>query len=360
MKKIHEISSTIDKVIETINPLDTNKILFFHEPDSYIEKLNSLLLIIKKTNIFDIESEIWECYKELKNEKATVEYFDSNLSVMLSWKQNIDDVSDIIQAVNTDISTLSTKMYYYTITPMQVSTIKKQYLDIAIILFNIKQNYLEIKKNLTNRINLNKTNAEISNTQRILFPFALKPEKQEEVALYMNSIIENGYFENSNPEKQYLKIDILNAVGYIFSCKLPECQPEQIMVQSSSTASNTVAIEPATPTLVTNETETYPISSFLLHANKHLLAHKLKEVFHAEKGKSIRLLMKALEENQPALLCIGNRQFKSIYYALHDYFKRDIGSYQSVKGYVYNEIADKDDYQAIKQKLNHILSELSN
>ena len=53
---------------------------------------------------------------------------------MLSWKQNIDDVSDIIQAVNTDISTLSTKMYYYTITPMQVSTIKKQYLDIAIIL----------------------------------------------------------------------------------------------------------------------------------------------------------------------------------------------------------------------------------
>lgn len=360
MKKIHEISSTIDQVIETISALDANKPVFYPEPSYYIQKLNNQLLTIKKINIFDIESEIWQCYKELKDEKATVEYFDSNFSVMLSWKQNIDDVSDIIQAVNTDVSTLSARMYQALIMPLQVSTIKKLYLDIAIIVFKIKKNYFEIKKNLTDRINLNNTNAEISNTQRILFPFVLKPEKQEEVALYMNSIIENGYFENSNPEKQFLKIDILNAVGYIFSCKLPECQPEQIMVQSSSTASNTVAIEPATPTLVSNETETYPISSFLMHTNKQILAHKLKEVFHTEKGKSIRLLIKALEENQPALLCIASRQFKSTYYALRDSFKRDIGTYQSVQGYAYNEIADKDDYQVIKQKLNHILSELSN
>ena len=56
MKKIHEISSTIDQVIETINPLDVNEILFYNEPNNYIEKLNSKLLTIKKINIFDIES----------------------------------------------------------------------------------------------------------------------------------------------------------------------------------------------------------------------------------------------------------------------------------------------------------------
>lgn len=359
MKKIHEISSTIDQVIETINPLDSNN-LFYSEPLRYIENLNSQLLVLNQINMFEIESEIWERYKELNNEKVTTELLNSYFSELLSWKNNISDISNLIISVNNDISTLSLRVCHYNITASQVSSIKKIYLNIALKLFNLILDYIEIVKNFSERIKASKTNGEMAVLKKPFLNYMLKPEKVNEIALYINAIIENEYFMSVDPQKQFTKIDILNAVGFVFSCEIQELNSCQLNEQGTCLMPKLELIEPTNSTAKQNETETYPISSFLLHTNKQILAHKLKEVFHTEKGKSIRLLMKALEENQPALLCIGNRQFKSIYNALHDSFKRDIGSYQSVKGYVYNEIADKDDFHVIKQKLNHILSELSN
>jgi hypothetical protein len=98
---------------------------------------------------------------------------------------------------------------------------------------------------------------------------------------------------------------------------------------------------------------------YLLHENRELLAQRLKEEFKTERGKGIRLMFEALQLNEPPLLTIENRQRKAIWQAMNEYFMRDIGTYQSIFDYKFDEIVDKVDFKAIKTKLDFILRTLT-
>lgn len=103
-----------------------------------------------------------------------------------------------------------------------------------------------------------------------------------------------------------------------------------------------------------NTDELFP--SLLLFSQKEKLAQKIKEVFSTETGKSIRLLLIALESNEPPLISVGNRKLKLTYNALKSYLNRDIGTYQSVAGFNYDKMKDKPGLDSIRQKLKHCLA----
>jgi sugar-specific transcriptional regulator TrmB len=58
-------------------------------------------------------------------------------------------------------------------------------------------------------------------------------------------------------------------------------------------------------------------------------------MFPTEKGKSIKAMIKILQEND--IIIIPDRQFKEFYNSLKNDFKRDIGSYTSI-----NDIKDSN------------------
>jgi hypothetical protein len=106
------------------------------------------------------------------------------------------------------------------------------------------------------------------------------------------------------------------------------------------------------------ETKKFPM--YLLHNKRELLADKLKTEFSTERGKGIRLLIKALQTNQPQLINIENRQRTAIYNAMKQYFNRDIGTYQSIFDYKVGIHNDEPDFNAIKLKLDFVLKSVKN
>lgn len=95
---------------------------------------------------------------------------------------------------------------------------------------------------------------------------------------------------------------------------------------------------------------------YLLNIERKQLAEQLKIEFSTEIGKSIRLMIKVLNEMQ--LLTIENRGRKSFYNALKKYFNRNIGSYPSIFDYEINPVSDKEDIKTVQTKINFILTNL--
>ena len=104
-------------------------------------------------------------------------------------------------------------------------------------------------------------------------------------------------------------------------------------------------------------TKTFP--EYLLHDKRELLADKLKTEFNTETGKSIRLMIEALQVNIPQLISIENRQRKAIYTALKLFFDRNVGSRQAVFDYKFDPIVDDIDFSATKQKIGFILESIN-
>jgi hypothetical protein len=100
-------------------------------------------------------------------------------------------------------------------------------------------------------------------------------------------------------------------------------------------------------------------NEYLLHENRVEIAERLKFEFKTEKGKNIRLMIKALEDYNPPLLNVEARQKTAIYNALKLFFNRDIGSKQSVFDFKYIESAHKCDFIAIKSKVRFILENIN-
>lgn len=361
MKKIKKISDIIDYTIDTIKIIDANEPAFTTFPVVLLIEFKKWNSAINEINLFDIEDEIGEYNKQFSKKSETVVFLHTYFINLFRWKESINTMEELFNEINKDIQTLNSRIF---LTSAQNSHIKKEYQAIAIKLHKLKYDYKEITNKFIKGTETTHSivNQEIKQLTHI--NYKLDPTKKEAVAEYLNSIIDQGYFLNTDPENPYLKVDILNAVGTIFSCNLSEITTKQEisipLAQQDEHPSEIIPIEEINITPNENSNKvTLSLASFLLSADKATLALKIKEVFNIEKGKSIRLLIKALEESNPKLIALGNRDFKALYLAIKESFGRDIGSYQSVKGYKYQETSDEQDFTAIQLKLNHILKDIS-
>ena len=353
MEKIQLISDKIDQVLESIRPIDSNEGYFMKDPTALLEELRNSLTSVNSINLFEIENEIWECKNNFINESETISFISTFFTNLFLWKEGINTNDQLFESIHLDINSINSRVLLTSVSQTQLSSIRKKYVQIAVKLLKLKQNFKKIVDDFSQRVKSADIVDKLNSEQKSYFSYKLNPLKVEELALYINTIIDKGYFESIEPDKPFLKVDILNAVGFIFSCKLHEFNAEQ-----NSILGSIINPENNNSTSGEKKEESYAITPFLLHSNKEKLAKKIKEVFNIEKGKSIKLLIKALEESNPPLIAIDSRGFKNICRALSETFGRNIGSYQGISGYKYNEVADKQDYEAIKNKLNHILMEL--
>lgn len=364
MKKIKKISDIIDYTIDTIKIIDANEPVFHIYIQELLNQLSYWNSEINEINLFDIEEEIGEYNKQFSNKSETVDFLYTYFSNLFIWKEGINTMQELLSEINTDIQTLDFRSVLDPVSATQTFLIKKEYQAIATKLQKLKYDYKEITNKFIKGTETTHSivNQEIKQLTHI--NYKLDSTKKEAVAEYLNSIIDKGYFLNTDPENPYLKVDILNAVSTLFSCNLSEITTKQEIsipvAQQDEHPSEIIPIEEINITPNENSNKvTLGLASFLLSADKATLALKIKEIFNIEKGKSIRLLIKALEESNPKLIALGNRDFKALYLAIKESFGRDIGSYQSVKGYKYQETSDEQDFTAIQLKLNHILIEIS-
>jgi len=59
------------------------------------------------------------------------------------------------------------------------------------------------------------------------------------------------------------------------------------------------------------------------------------------------------------LITLGNRQLKAIYNALGEFFARDIGTYESVRGFKFEPITHQTDFDDIERRIDFILKDIN-
>lgn len=354
MEKINYYSGLIDRAIEVINTIDTNRTpCIFLRSDQLLYQLQQAVENVSNINLFEIEDEIWKSKKQFKNEADTLIFINKFFFDLFHWKEGLNSIKEVLESTDNDMSTFGVRLVNAYYSSSEQAEVRKLYSQIAVKLHQIKQDYKEICDRFIQRIKAPEEQKNLSFSWSNIYNFKLNKEYAPQVAEYLNFAIDKEWFTVVDPEKQLLKIDILNAFGYYLGCPFPEIKSEDNSLLS-------VFVVEQTDT-VADQNQKHEIDLFashLLHTQPLLLADKIRVVFNIEKGKSIQLLLKALAENDPQLIAIANRNFKTVYNALKQCLGRDIGSYQSVKGYVYNETADRQDFEAIKQKLNHALTNL--
>jgi hypothetical protein len=103
------------------------------------------------------------------------------------------------------------------------------------------------------------------------------------------------------------------------------------------------------------EKKSFP--DLLNHLKPQLLAGSLKNAFANEKGKNIKLMIICLEEK--SILDTSPRGMLTIIYdSMKEYFKTDIGSYESIRKWRYIKEKSEADYNAIKSKIKKILESI--
>lgn len=107
--------------------------------------------------------------------------------------------------------------------------------------------------------------------------------------------------------------------------------------------------------------QTKGFTAYLLHAQKEKLADSIRTEFSTEKSKSIRYLLEALAQSQPPLITIIDGEKKALYNSMKEYFKRDIGTYNSIFQCNFNPDSDpveKQNLEKFKVRITHILDRL--
>jgi hypothetical protein len=99
-----------------------------------------------------------------------------------------------------------------------------------------------------------------------------------------------------------------------------------------------------------------PFVDFLFHKNKMALAEKIKAEFCTHKSKGIRFMIEALKEK--GLLRYGDREGKSVYRSMKEFFNHDIGVYESIFAFKVSEAMHKSDFDLAIKKVEGILSDL--
>jgi hypothetical protein len=366
MVKIKQYSSDINITIRAIRILRAKNTPVDFDPKKLLTVLRECNIKLSQINFSVIGKELLNCQSQFITSADVLAYVNIYFSRLYQWKEGINTVEELLNEINIDIKSLKSRTKTTHITDYDIDLIKTEYINIGVKLLKLKYDYKKTTKKFLSRSTLANRPQTKPINQSPNCQFKLDPDKTKTVEQYLNTIIDEGYFLDENPDFPCKKSDILNAIGELFSCDFSDetielNNQQNIAIDKILPIESTPSPEPTPEPTPANKTEqaSHTLSEFLLHSKKTILASKFKEVFTLEKGKSIRLIIKALEEHEPPLIAYGNRDFKAIYRAFQVTFDRNIGSYQSVKSYSYNEQADKEDFEAIQLKLKHILSEIN-
>lgn len=335
MKYLAQTAVDLAGIIEKIRVIEDKDIIYFDSEDKILKILTDSFSIIKDTDIMGLFGEVWSGTSFPDRVTQAESLLNKKFKPLLDWKKDIDDINVLRSVLKNDFLQFYERGRYIgnVMSSAGLNEMLLIYDRIGLRLLSLKRDY----KRLTDKIREKAEEEEAENPQHSNYKkLSLNPDKIPQFIEDLKTYYNRGYFVAAAQDVKIREEDVLLSFQKFLDTDL-------LSVEESRTE-------------ITSDTN-FEIENFLLHSDKNQLARKIRETFNTEKGKSISLLLYALESNNPPLITTGNRQLKPIYRALKALFNRDIGTYQSVN-YKYIPESDNLDLNSICLKLNHILSEL--
>lgn len=355
MIAFYETAAIVKDTIKNIDFISNPNSLCFDNEDNIINKVMKALMPLQMIDILKLENDIW-------NETSYPERFedceyliDKNFLSIIGWNSQAETIDELKLILKSDINKfiIKQKSINRYLTDKARRELGLLYEETGFRLFKIQQDLEIIKENLKNRADEEEDEKSHLTNKATYENFFLNPEKKKDFVDELVKMYNKNYFICTDPDYEIAEPNIIYAFENFLETDLMSlyCTPDTELILDDYIKKVDLQNQQM---IQVNSNNLF--ASLLLYNQKEKLAQKLKEVFSTETGKSIRLLLIALETHNPQLITVGNRKLKQTYNAIKCFFNRDIGTYQSVSNYKYDPIKDKPDLESIQQKLYHCIS----
>lgn len=359
MQSTDKISETIHQIFKIINVVYDPTVISFDDQQLFEAKLKDVLEQVSKIDLSNVSQEVWAESSDFLKYDSIVDIMNDRFDPLLTWKPNIYDIVTLKKSMEKDLNIYFVKMSQLgiVIIPKYNDIISRLYIQIGLRFLKLNLDLVKIMQELKNKTEIFEKNHIEKMSKAAAFNIKMKPNKILDFTRLIYKLYYEDYFCPLDNKNGITEIEVLLAFEKFFEINIvdaewftPELMFDDEVEYENVSSKKVLSIENNSIT----STDLFP--SFLLYNQKNKLALKLKEVFSTETGKSIRLLLLAMEEHNPQLITVGNRKLKQTYNAVKSFFNRDIGSYQSVASFKYDEIKDKPDFESIQKKLNYCIS----
>lgn len=346
LEKTDKTVKIIEKVIKTICPFyDENEFLFDKSQD-FIARLRETFREVQLLDFENLGTELWNSFSNINQTYKLKNEINKRFEALLNWQKDHTSIPALNVALDKQLVSFKDKQQsvFQSYTPQEKIELLHYYARISHRLFKAKLDLnkliREIEKKETEQ--QRKRQPGLSGTMDSV-RIQLSDNKKEEFNLLLQNMIDYQFFVTMDNSSSVSKEDVLNAFGKFLNTQFN-------LVQTIAPEESTGDIE-----IKIKEVKSFP--EFILHEKREKIAVELRKEFSNEKGKTMRLLLGAMEFYTPPLLTIGNRQGKEIYNSMSAYFNRDIGTYQSIFGHIINH---KSNLEGVDIRLNHILKKTEN
>ncbi len=347
MKNFAQSANDLSYIIESIGFISNKDSLNFDSEEKIFKLLNDNFTLVENIDMMFLFTEIWNKTIYPNRVQQAEQLLIQKFKMLHNWKPGKNDIAELINILKIDCSVFFERraLIGKALTPEGFNKLKRLYKNIGLQLLRLKLDYGRLMEKIKLKaIDEEEEKLKIGQKDEF-YKFRLNPDKKYHFTNELRRFFREGYFIPSNRTVNYTEEDILINFQQCIDVQLFPVNFSEIELKAENNVTEKIAVLNA------------DFENFLLHSNKNLLSKKIRDTFNVEKGKSISLLLHALETNNPPLITTGHRQLKSIYRALKSLMNRDIGTYQSVL-HKYIELKDKPDLESIRLKLNHILDEL--
>ena len=331
MKILNQIEKDILSIFEIVCVISKEDGLFFEKSELLLEQLTIAKQLISNITLDNIHDELWKHSTYPDRESQIIKLVNNKFDKLITWKPHTESVLEMSNKLNEDLRNFYSRQRCIEreYDPFEISVINSLYKEIGQRAYKLDNILGQIMVELYETIEAEIKERGVISEQ---FNFNLNPEKSGHFAYLLAEMCKQNFFTSTKIDDTVLEIDVIFAFGELFKCDLVEPHFNFIDQHDILTSQNAdlIAFESYIP--ITETTE------------------------HIVKGKAIRLLLYALENNNPPIITIGYRQAKVVHSAMTDFFARNIGKYQSVFDYKVDVKLDEKDLEKISIRLHHILS----
>lgn len=361
MENLNQITKDILRIFEIVCVISNEDGLFFEKSEVLLEQLTTAKQLISNITLDNINDELWNYSSYPDRESQIIKLVNDRFDKLITWKPQTVSILEMNNKLIEDLKSFYKRQACIEreYDPFEISVINSLYKEIGQRAYKLDNNLSQIMVVLYEKIEAEIAERGVISEQ---FNFKLNPDKSGHFAFLLAEMCKQNFFTSTKSENAVLEVEVLIAFGELFKCDLVEPHFDFIDQHhiSISHSADLNIFESSIPATETSNYIAKPFPEYLLHPEKMKLANEIKKEFSTEKGKSIRLLLHVLENNNPPFITIGYRQAKEVHKAMSDFFGRNIGKYQSVFDYKVDIKLNRKDLENISTRLNHILSKLQN
>ncbi len=345
MEKTNKIVEKLNIVFDTICIIYDETELCFDSAVELITKFRNAYNLIAEIDIKECTMEIWDVTSKSQLGNRINNLVNYKFDRLLTWKPYARDIAILNLDMVKDLELFFDKQL-----KIRRSYIPDDRLKIQNLYFTIGHRLLKASLDLEKvKSQLMKMqDAEADESEEIsilkLNNLKLQPDKTAEFGAVIKGMFDNNFFIPIDNSVPFSKTDVLNVFGDLLHANF-----DDLPVPANNISFVNV---------IENQLNGKGFADYLLHKNRNALSEGIKKEFSTDRGKSLRLLIHVLENNNPPLITVGYRQAKDIYKAMCLFFNRDIGTYQSIFNVHIDENYDLKDIENTKIRLNHILNSL--